>query len=110
VLVRGGERGTGKELIAARRIPGGRWDRPLVKVNCAALPESLLETELFAMRPGLPGAMRRGPGASSGADGGSLFMNEIASASPGRPENILASSSTARWNVGSSPALRSTCA
>lgn len=86
-----GERGTGKELIAARlHFLSGRWDGPLVKVNCAALPETLLETELFGHEAGaFTGAARRRAGRFERADGGSLFMDEIASASPAAQEKIL---------------------
>lgn len=86
-----GERGTGKELIAQRlHFLSGRWDRPLVKVNCAALPETLLETELFGHEAGaFTGAARRRAGRFERADGGSLFMDEIASASPAAQEKIL---------------------
>jgi psp operon transcriptional activator len=86
-----GERGTGKELIASRlHFLSGRWDRPLVKVNCAALPESLLETELFGHEAGaFTGAARRRLGRFERADGGSLFLDEIASASLAVQEKIL---------------------
>lgn len=86
-----GERGTGKELIASRlHFLSGRWDRPLVKVNCAALPESLLETELFGHEAGaFTGATRRRLGRFERADGGSLFLDEIASASLAVQEKIL---------------------
>ena len=86
-----GERGTGKELIAARlHFLSARWDRPLVKVNCAALPESLLETELFGHEAGaFTGAARRRLGRFERADGGSLFLDEIANASLAVQEKIL---------------------
>lgn len=86
-----GERGTGKELIAQRlHFLSGRWDKPLVKVNCAALAETLLETELFGHEVGaFTGAARRRVGRFERADGGSLFMDEIASASPAAQEKIL---------------------
>jgi psp operon transcriptional activator len=86
-----GERGTGKELIAQRlHFLSARWDRPLIKVNCAALPETLLETELFGHEAGaFTGAARRRAGRFERADGGSLFMDEIASASPAAQEKIL---------------------
>jgi psp operon transcriptional activator len=86
-----GERGTGKELIAQRlHFLSGRWDKPLIKVNCAALPETLLETELFGHEAGaFTGAARRRAGRFERADGGSLFMDEIANASPAAQEKIL---------------------
>ncbi len=86
-----GERGTGKELIAARlHFLSARWGQPLIKVNCAALPESLLETELFGHEAGaFTGAVRRRMGRFERADGGSLFLDEIANASQAVQEKIL---------------------
>ncbi len=86
-----GERGTGKELIAARlHFLSQRWERPLVKLNCAALPESLLETELFGHEAGaFTGAVRRREGRLELADGGTLFLDEIANASLAAQEKIL---------------------
>ena len=86
-----GERGTGKELIAARlHYLSGRWERPLVKLNCAALPETLLETELFGHEAGaFTGAVRRRAGRFERADGGSLFLDEIANAPAAVQEKIL---------------------
>jgi psp operon transcriptional activator len=86
-----GERGTGKELIAARlHYLSGRWQRPLVKLNCAALAETLLETELFGHEAGaFTGALRRRAGRFERADGGSLFLDEIANAPPAVQEKIL---------------------
>ena len=86
-----GERGTGKELIAARlHFLSRRWDRPFVKINCAALPESLLETELFGHEAGaFTGAVRRRAGRFELADGGSLFLDEIANASMQAQEKVL---------------------
>lgn len=86
-----GERGTGKELIAARlHYLSRRWDQSLVKINCAALPESLLESELFGHEAGaFTGAVRRRSGRFELADGGTLFLDEIANASLQVQEKIL---------------------
>jgi len=74
-----GESGTGKELIAsAIHYQSGRKDKPLIKVNCAALPEGLIESELFGHERGaFTGAVKRKPGRFELADGGSLFLDEI---------------------------------
>ncbi|MEJ8567565.1 phage shock protein operon transcriptional activator [Elongatibacter sediminis] len=86
-----GERGTGKELIAARiHYLSPRWDRPFVKLNCAALAESLLETELFGHEAGsFTGANRRRLGRFELAHQGSLFLDELASTSGRVQEKIL---------------------
>ncbi len=86
-----GERGTGKELAAARlHYLSRRWDRPFVKVNCAALPESLLDSELFGHEAGaFTGAIRRQTGRVEQADTGTLFLDEIATASPAVQEKLL---------------------
>ena len=86
-----GERGTGKELIAARlHFLSRRWDQAFVKLNCAALPETLLETELFGHEAGaFTGAVGRRLGRFELADGGSLFLDEIAGAGPAVQEKIL---------------------
>ncbi len=86
-----GERGTGKELIAARiHFLSQRWDRPFVKLNCAALSESLLESELFGHEAGsFTGATRRRLGRFELANHGSLFLDELASTSDRVQEKIL---------------------
>lgn len=74
-----GERGTGKEL-AVRRIHymSGRWDGPLVVVNCASLPQSLIESELFGVEKGAyTGATASRKGRFEEAEGGTLFLDEI---------------------------------
>jgi psp operon transcriptional activator len=86
-----GERGTGKELVAARlNFLSPRWEKPFVKLNCAALPESLLDSELFGHEAGaFTGALRRRPGRFELADGGTLFLDEVAHASIAVQEKLL---------------------
>lgn len=86
-----GERGTGKELIAARlHFLSGRWEHPFVKLNCAALPPTLLETELFGHEAGaFTGAARQRKGRFERADDGTLFLDELASTPPEVQEKIL---------------------
>lgn len=74
-----GERGTGKELAAARlHYLSRRWQGPMVTLNCAALPESLLETELFGHEVGaFTGASVKRMGKFEQAHGGTLFLDEI---------------------------------
>ncbi len=86
-----GERGTGKELIAERlhRL-STRWDQPLVVMNCAALPESLIEAELFGHEAGaFTGATRARAGRFEEADGGTLFLDELGTLSMGAQERLL---------------------
>ena len=86
-----GERGTGKELLTSRlHYLSPRWEGPLVKVNCAALSESLLESELFGHEAGaFTSAHGRHVGRFERADGGTLVLDEIATASAAVQENVL---------------------
>jgi psp operon transcriptional activator len=86
-----GERGTGKELISSRlHFLSQRWEQPLVKVNCAALTESILESELFGHEAGaFTGAVRTHVGHFERADGGTLVLDELATISLRMQEKIL---------------------
>ncbi len=86
-----GERGTGKELVASRlHFLSDRWEQPLVKVNCAALTESILESELFGHEAGaFTGAARRHVGHFERADGGTLVLDELATVPVRTQEKIL---------------------
>lgn len=86
-----GERGTGKELIAERlhRL-SSRWDEPLVTMNCAALPETLIESELFGHEAGaFTGATKARAGRFEEADRGTLFLDELGTLSMGAQERLL---------------------
>ncbi|WP_262692156.1 phage shock protein operon transcriptional activator [Kordiimonas aestuarii] len=86
-----GERGTGKELIAARlHYLSNRWNQPFQKMNCAALAETLLESELFGYEQGaFTGARGRRAGRFEAADEGSLFLDEIGTMSMAAQEKLL---------------------
>ena len=86
-----GERGTGKELIAERLHQlSRRWQEPLVALNCAALPESLIEAELFGHEQGaFTGATKARAGRFEEADKGTLFLDELATLSMGAQERLL---------------------
>ena len=86
-----GETGTGKELIATLvHASSARRDAPLVKVNCAALPETLLESELFGHERGaFTSADRTRIGRFEQADGGTLFLDEIGDMSPTTQAKLL---------------------
>ena len=90
VLVRG-ESGTGKELIArAIHYHGARAKRPFVPVNCAAIPEALIEAELFGHTKGaFTGATADRPGRFREADGGTLFLDEIGELRPDLQVTLL---------------------
>ena len=86
-----GERGTGKELIAERlhRL-SSRWGEPLITLNCAALPATLIEAELFGHEAGaFTGATRARAGRFEEADKGTLFLDELATLSMGAQERLL---------------------
>ena len=86
-----GERGTGKELVAARlHYLSKRWEQTYLKLNCAALSESLLESELFGYEAGaFTGAQKRREGRFETAHNGTLFLDELANTSGMIQEKLL---------------------
>ena len=86
-----GERGTGKELIAERlHFLSSRWSNTLIKVNCGAITETLLESELFGHEAGaFTGASKTHIGRFERADGGTLFLDELGTMSMRLQEKLL---------------------
>jgi DNA-binding NtrC family response regulator len=89
VLIRG-ESGTGKELVArALHHSGRRTEMPFIVVNCAAVPETLLEAELFGIHKGIATGVTERKGKFEAADGGTLFLDEIGDMSPALQAKLL---------------------
>jgi len=86
-----GETGTGKNLLAqAIRLMGPRADKPFIPINCPALPETMIESELFGHEAGaFTGAQKRKPGLIEVADEGILFLDEISSTKPEMQAKLL---------------------
>jgi DNA-binding NtrC family response regulator len=109
VLVQG-ESGTGKELVArAVHDSSGRKSGPFVAINCAALPDTLLESELFGYERGaFTGAAARKPGLFEVADHGTLFLDEIGDISASMQVKLLRVLETKEFfRLGSTRAIRS---
>ena len=109
-----GETGTGKELVArAIHYRSAQREMPLIKVNCAAIPETLLESELFGhVRGAFTGATTSKTGKFALADGGTIFLDEIGDDEPGAAGQAAARAAGARVRAARdrSAARRSTCA
>ena len=104
VLIRG-ESGTGKEMIAhAIHYNSPRAKKPFIKVSCAALPESLIESELFGYEKGaFTGAQGAKKGRFELAEGGTLFLDEIGDVSPRRRSSCCACCRSARSSGSAAP-------
>ncbi|NIT72171.1 sigma-54-dependent Fis family transcriptional regulator, partial [candidate division KSB1 bacterium] len=103
VLIQG-ESGTGKELIArALHSNGRRKCQPFIPINCGALPENLLESELFGhVRGAFTGAIKNKRGWFACADGGTIFLDEVHEMSPGLQVKLLRVLQTGQYSpVGS---------
>ena len=106
-----GETGTGKELVArAIHARSAQRDMPLIKVNCAAIPETLLESELFGhVRGAFTGAATNKKGKFALADGGTILLDEIGTMSPVLQSKLSAGAAGARIRaagIGAQPAGR----
>ena len=104
-----GESGVGKEVLAdVIHAWSARASGPLIKVNCAALPENLLESELFGHEKGaFTGAIRQKPGRFEAADGGTIFLDEVADMSPPLQAKLLRVTQEGRFNrVGSNQEIQ----
>jgi two-component system nitrogen regulation response regulator NtrX len=104
-----GESGTGKELVAhAIHSSSARASEPFVEVNCAAIPEDLIESELFGHRKGsFPGALEDKTGKLQKADGGTLFLDEVGDMSLKTQAKVLRSLEEQRFEpVGAETSIQ----
>jgi Nif-specific regulatory protein len=105
-----GESGTGKELLArAIHFNSGRAEKPFIPINCAAIPETLLESELFGYEKGaFTGAVKKKLGKFQIANGGTIFLDEIGELSPVLQVKLLRFLSTQEFEpLGSTETLKS---
>jgi len=108
VLIQG-ETGTGKELIAnAVHVYSSRWNRPFIVVNCSAIPDTLLESELFGYEKGaFTDATRLKHGLLETANGGTLFLDEVSEISSGLQSKLLRAVETGEFRrLGSNQEIR----